>query len=359
MSMIRTAGVCVMAAICAMGVGCEDKESSIRLNGAGATFPAPLYKRWVTEYEKVQPGVRIDYESVGSGAGIRTITEKSSHFGASDAPLKPSEVEKMGGESAIVEFPSVAGSVVMIYNLPDVEGQLNLTGDLIADIYLGKVTNWNDSRIVELNPEMSLPDLAITPAYRTDGSGTTFVFTNYLSTQSEAFKSTVGSGKQVQWQFGQGGKGNEGVTQVVQQTTGGIGYVEDKYAKQNGQATAAIKNLAGKFVTSSPASVAAAGAGASEKMSGSQLAADIWNQPGDESYPIAAFTYLIVYKDLNNLPNKQAAQRLVEYLWWITHEGQQIAESMNYAPLAPAVQAKVEAVLKTLTYKGQALVINP
>ena len=369
MSMIRTFSVVLIAAVAFFAVGCEKKgetqtggegetATNVRLNGAGATFPAPLYKRWVTEYEAVKPGVRVDYESVGSGAGIRTITAKTSHFGASDAPLKASELEKMGGESAVVEFPSVAGAVVVIYNVPGVSGDLKLTGDLIADIYLGKVTNWNDSRISLLNPGVEMPDLTITPAYRTDGSGTTFVFTNYLSTQSDEFKSTIGTGKQVQWQFGQGGKGNEGVTQVVQQTKGGIGYVEDKYAKQNGQATAAIKNLSGKFVKASPDAVAAAGAGASGQMSGNLLAANIWNQPGDESYPIAAFTYLIVYSDLNNMPDKATAQHLVDFLWWVTHDGQAMASDMNYAPLAPAVQTKVEAALKTLTYKGEALEIG-
>jgi phosphate transport system substrate-binding protein len=369
MNINRALSVSLVAFAAFCTLGCEKKDgaqngggtessATVRLNGAGATFPAPLYKRWVTEYEAVKPGVRVDYESVGSGAGIRTITAKTSHFGASDAPLKASELEKMGGESAVIEFPSVAGAVVMIYNVPGMDVDLKLTGDLIADIYLGKVTNWNDARIAALNPGIEMPDLTITPAYRTDGSGTTFVFTNYLSTQSDEFKSTVGTGKQVQWKFGQGGKGNEGVTQVVQQTKGGIGYVEDKYAKQNGQATAAVKNLAGKFVKASPDSVAAAGAGASDQMSGNLLAADIWNQPGDESYPIAAFTYLIVYSDLNNMSDKAAAQHLVDFLWWVTHDGQAMAADMNYAPLAPAVQAKVEAALKTLTYNGQALKVG-
>lgn len=329
--------------------------STVRLSGAGASFPAPLYSRWVTEYESVRPNVRIDYQSVGSGAGIATIANKTSHFGASDAPLRKSELDKMGGPEAVVEFPSVAGSVVLISNLPEEVGQLKLTGDLIADIYLGNVTSWRDPRIVELNPDAPLPDLTITPVYRTDGSGTSFVFTSYLCTQSDAFKSTIGSGKQVQWKVGQGGKGNEGVTQVVQQTRGGFGYVEDKYAKQNGQPTALVQNHAGRFVSSSPESVAAAGAGAAGQMSGQQLAADIWNQPGEEAYPIAAFTYLIVYQDLNNLPDKQAAQELAAFLWWATHEGQKFAVEMSYAPLAPAVQAKVEVVLKTLSYKGEAL----
>jgi len=352
----------LFAAIAVLAHGCEDASNSgptsMRLSGAGATFPAPLYKRWVTEYEQIKSHVRIDYESVGSGAGIATITNKTSHFGASDAPLKSSELENMGGEANVVEFPSVAGSVVIIYNLPDVSGQLKLTGELIADIYLGEVSTWNDPRIAELNPGIELPETTITPVYRTDGSGTTFVFTNYLATQSEAFKSTVGAGKQVQWTIGQGGKGNEGVTQVVQQTKGGFGYVEDKYAKQNGQSTAAIRNRAGNFISSSPESVAAAGAGAADQMSGNLLAADIWNQPGDNAYPIAAFTYLIVYKDLNNLASQEAAQNLVDFLWWVTHDGQQMAADMGYAPLAPAVQAKVESAIKSLTYKGQSLQVG-
>lgn len=350
---------CCIAAMALTLTGCGDSDN-VTLQGAGASFPAPLYQRWVTEYDSVVPDVQVNYESVGSGAGIRAITKKTSDFGASDAPLNAQELEAMGGAENVVEIPSVAGSVVLIYNLPDVEGDLRLTGELIADIYLGKVTSWRDPRIAQLNPGLNLPDTTITPVYRTDGSGTTFVFSSYLATQSSEFKEAVGQpSKQVNWSVGQGGKGNEGVTQAVQQTQGGLGYVEDKYAKQNKQPTAAIRNRSGRFIRSTPETVAAAGAGAADEMSGNILAADIWNQPGEDAYPIAAFTYLIVYQDLNNLPTKQEAQHLADFLWWATHDGQAIAKEMGYAPLAPKVQAKVEAALKTLNYKGEALSIGP
>lgn len=347
-------------------VACDSNDGNtaggadIRLSGAGATFPAPLYKRWVTEYDSVVSNVRVDYEAIGSGGGVKSITDKTVHFGASDAPLKTSNIEDMGGADKIAEIPSVAGSVVAIYNLPTVDKatRLRLTGEILSNVYLGKITKWNDPAITAINPGIELPDATITPVYRTDGSGTTHVFTSYLCTQNEDFKRTVGLGKQVQWLVGQGGKGNQGVTAAVQQTNGSLGYVEHSYAKQNHLPNALMKNRSGKFVASSPASVAAAGAGAATSMSGTLLAADIWNQPGDEAYPIAAFTYLIVYNDLHNLPDKEAAQQLVKFFWWATHDGQKYAEELDYAPLAPAVRKKIEEVLKQLTYKGESLAVG-
>lgn len=367
--MIRFGWLGIFALSLTLGTaGCGDggsggdagnSNSGSRIHGAGATFPAPLYKRWVTEYDTVADGVTIDYEAIGSGGGVKSISDKTVDFGASDAPLNTEEINRMGGVDAVVEFPTVAGSVVMVFNVPGVDA-LKLTGELIADIYLGKVAKWNDPRLVELNPDADLPNLPISPVWRTDGSGTTYVFTKYLSTQSDPFKHNVGSGKAVSFNdVGKGGKGNPGVTAVVAQTAGSIGYVEYNFATQTDLPSAAVQNRAGKFVMSSPESVAAAGAGAASRLSGKQLAADIWNQPGDGAYPIAAFTYMIVYADLHNLPDKQTAQNLVDFFWWITHDGQGIAASMDYAPLAPAVQAKVEAVLKSLTYKGQALTIGP
>jgi phosphate transport system substrate-binding protein len=353
-------GVILSVAAMTLIAGCDGESSSsgeVRLNGAGASFPAPLYRRWVTEYDQVAKNVEIDYEAIGSGGGIKAITDKTVHFGASDAPLKGQEIENMGGEQAIIEFPSVAGSVVVVFNLPGISDadNLKLTGEIVADIYLGTIKRWNDARIAALNPDLSLPDTPITPVFRTDGSGTTYVFTQYLCTQSDPFKHTIGAGKQVNFKFGQGGKGNQGVTAAVQQTRGGVGYVEYNYAVQNDLASAAMRNRSGRFIKSSPESVAAAGAGAAEAMSGNLLAADIWNQPGDDAYPIAAFTYLIVYRDLGNLPDKAAAQQLVDFFWWATHDGQSIATQMDYAPLAQPVRRKVEQAIRGLTYKGQAL----
>ena len=351
---VRTAPLLLIGAV----FSATAASAATRLQGAGATFPAPLYKRLVAVYQQLQPEVLIDYQSIGSGGGISAITDKTVHFAASDAPMSKKELQRTGDEANVVEIPSCAGGVVPTYNLPGVTESLKFTGELLADIYIGKVSQWNDPAIASLNPGVQLPDLPITPVWRTDGSGTTFIFTNYLATQSDDFMFTIGMGKQVQWPTGQGGKGNEGVTAVVQQTVGGIGYVEQNYANHNRLPSGAVMNKDGSFVKASPETVSRAGAGAASGMHGQILAADIWNQSGDQAYPIASFTYLIVYKDLNNLPNKQSAQALADFLWWATHDGQQYAAQLDYAPLAPAVQQHVEEALKSLTYKGQSLEIG-
>jgi phosphate transport system substrate-binding protein len=335
-----------------------EASAETRLQGAGASFPAPFYKRLVAVYQGIEPQVKIDYQSIGSGGGILAITDKTVHFGATDAPMSKKELQAVGGEANIVEIPSCAGGVVPTYNLPGVTTSLHFTGELLADIYMGKVTEWSDPAITKLNPDVQLPKVPITPVWRTDGSGTTFIFTNYLATQSDDFVSTIGMGKQVQWPVGQGGKGNEGVTAVVQQTVGGLGYVEQSYADNNHLPYGLVKNASGEFVKASPQTVSLAGAGVVAKMQGHILAADIWNQPGEQAYPIAAFTYIIVYKDLNNLPDRETAQALADFLWWAVHDGQQYAAELDYAPLAPEVQAKVEEALKTITYKGQPLDIG-
>ncbi|MHB1155202.1 MAG: phosphate ABC transporter substrate-binding protein PstS [Phycisphaerales bacterium] len=329
--------------------------AEVRLQGAGASFPAPFYQRLVSEYQKLHPGVAIDYQSIGSGGGIKAITGKTVHFAGSDAPLNKKQMEGVGGAAAIIEIPSCAGGVVPLYNLPGVKEDLKFTGALLADIYMGKIVKWNDPAIAKLNPGVNLPDQVITPVWRTDGSGTTYVWTNYLATQSDEFKNTIGMSTQVRWPFGQGGKGNEGVTAVVKQTVGGLGYVEQGYADNNHLPYGAVANKDGKFLKASPEYVSMAGAGAVSDMEGNILAVDIWNQPGDKAYPIASFTYLIVYKNLSNLPGKAEAQALVDFLWWATHDGQKYAEGLYYAPLAPAVQKKVEAALKMLTYNGESL----
>lgn len=343
----------VMVLMIAAGVMTASAE--VRLQGSGASFPAPLYKRMVSEYQKLHPGVLIDYQSIGSGGGIRAITDKTVQFAGSDAPLSKKQIATAGGAANLVEIPSCAGGVVPTYNLPDVKQDLKFTGALLADIYMGKIAKWNDRAIAALNPGVKLPDIAITPVWRTDGSGTTFIFTHYLGTQSEAFLGAIGADAQVKWPVGQGGKGNEGVTAVVQQTVGGLGYVEQGYADNNHLPYGAVANKENKFLKASPESVSLAGAGAVSGMKGEILAANIWNQPGAGAYPIASFTYLIVYKDLNNLASQGDAQALVEFLWWATHDGQAFAAQLDYAPLATAVQEKVEMALKAITYKGQKL----
>ena len=328
-----------------------------RLQGAGATFPQPLYQRLVAEYQKLTD-VQIDYQGIGSGGGQKGIAEKTVHFAGSDAPIDKKMIAKCGGADNLVEIPSCAGGIVPAYNLPAVKKDLRFTGSVLASIYMGKIKQWNDPELAKLNPGVELPDLAITVAWRTDGSGTNFVWTHYLCTQSEEFKSTIGAGLKVQWPVGLGGKGNQGVTAKVQQTVGGIGYVEQGYADANHLAYGSIQNKAGKFVKASPESVSLAGAGVAVTMEGHMIPADIWNQPGEQTYPVASFTYLIVYKDLNNLPDKQSAQALVDFLWWATHDGQKFAPKLDYAPLAPAVQKKVEQALKAITYKGESLKIG-
>ncbi|HVT91093.1 MAG TPA: phosphate ABC transporter substrate-binding protein PstS [Tepidisphaeraceae bacterium] len=327
----------------------------VRLQGAGATFPEPLYKKWVTAYQAKSSQVMIDYQGIGSGGGIKGITEKTVDFAGSDAPLSKSELEALGGADKVVQIPSTAGGIVPAYNLPGITTELKFSGEVLADIYLGKIASWNDAKIKELNPDVNLPATAITPAWRTDGSGTNYVWTNYLATQSEEFKGSVGTGKAVKWPVGQGGKGNPGVAAIVQQTPGAIGYIEQAYADQNKIFYGSVKNKNGQFVKASPAAVSVAGAGAVEMMKGSVIAADIWNQPGDQAYPIASFTYLIVYKDLGNVKSKEQAAALVDFLKWAVHDGQQLSSELDYAPLAAGVQAKVDAAIATISYKGSAL----
>ncbi len=325
----------------------------VNLNGAGSSFVAPLVKRWVAEYEKINPTVKIDYASIGSGGGLKGIDEKTIDFAGSDAPMNRKALKAIGGAGKMVEFPSCAGGVVPAYNLPGIDKEIKFTGEILADIYAGKITNWNDSRIAKVNEGVTFPNLAITPAWRSDGSGTTFIFTNYLSTQSESFKETVGAGTAVKWPLGQGGKGNEGVTQVIQQTKGAIGYIEQGYADANKIPFGAVQNKAGKFVKSSTKTVSLAGASA--KLEGNLLADSIWNKAGEEAYPISSFTYIIIYKDMANIHDQAKAQAMVDFLSWAIHDGQKYAEELDYAPLAPEVVAKCDAALKMTTFHGDAL----
>jgi phosphate transport system substrate-binding protein len=341
-------------AVAVLGIGSSVAMAETRLSGAGATFPQPLYERWVGEYVKAHPDVKIEYGGGGSGAGIKGITEKTLDFAGSDAPMSKSELEKAGGEDNIIQVPSCAGGVVPAYNLAGVNN-LNFTGEVLAEIYMGKITTWNDPKIVALNAGVNLPATAITVAARADGSGTNYVWTNYLATQSEDFKTTIGVGKQVKWPVGQTGKGNPGVAAIIQQTPGAIGYVEENYATKNNLTFGAVQNKSGKFVKSSPETVSNAGDGAVSSITGHVISANLWNQPGDNAYPIATFTYLIVYKDLSNLKDKAQAQAMVDFLTWAMHDAQKIAPQLDYAPLSPAVQKKVDDALATITYKGEAV----
>lgn len=322
---------------------------AITLTGAGSTFVYPFFSKAFAEYSKAKPDVRVNYLSVGSGAGIKQITEKTVDFGATDGPMTDEELQKAPG---ILHIPVTLGAVAVAYNVPGVPSGLKLTPEVLAGIYLGTITKWNDPKIAALNPEAKLPDLAITPVYRSDGSGTTYIFTDYLSAVSPEWKAKVGKGKSVKWPAGLGAKGNEGVSGQIKQTPGTIGYVELAYAKQNNFPVAAIRNRDGQFVPPTPEAVTAAAAGAARAMP-EDLRVSIVNAPGASAYPIAGFTWALVYREQAD-PNKGKA--LADLLWWVIHEGQQYAAPLDYAPLPPEVVAKAEAQLKSLTAAGQPLV---
>jgi phosphate transport system substrate-binding protein len=352
--------VCLLFAIGIMGLAaCSNqggapgqepaREANINLTGAGATFPFPLYSKWVAEYQRRDPRVRINYQSIGSGGGIRQITERTVDFGASDAAMSAELLAKAPGK--LLHIPTTLGAVVVTYNVPGVTGALKLSPDVLAGIFLGDVKKWNDPKIAALNPGVTLPDQAITVVHRSDGSGTTAVFTDYLAKVSPAWKEKVGVGTSVKWPTGLGGKGNEGVTGQVKTTPGTIGYVELAYAVQNQLPYALIKNQAGQLVEPKIASITAAAAGAAADLP-EGLAVSITDAPGAEAYPIAAFTYVLVYQDSTD---RTKAGALAKFLWWAIHDGQALAAPLHYAPLPPAVVTRVEAKLKTLTAGGQPL----
>jgi phosphate transport system substrate-binding protein len=321
------------------------------LTGAGATFPYPLYSKWVFEYEKLHPGVKINYQSIGSGGGIRQISERTVDFGASDAPMSDEQLGKAKGK--LVHIPTTLGAVVMTYNVPGLSGELKLTGEVIAGMYLGEIKKWNDPKIVALNKGMSLPDTDIAIVHRSDGSGTTFVFTDYLSKAAPAWKK-VGSGTSVNWPAGLGGKGNEGVTGLVKQTPGSIGYVELVYATQNKLPMASLRNAAGQYVTASPRSISAAAAAQAAHMP-ADLRVSIVNAAGAGSYPIASFTYILLYDEQQDA---QKGKTLVEFLWWATHDGQKACEPLGYATLPAPVVARVEALLKGIKSGGKSILAS-
>jgi phosphate transport system substrate-binding protein len=301
------------------------------VTGAGATFPAPLYAKWADAYNKAT-GVRINYQSVGSGAGIRQIKAKTVDFGASDMPLKDEELEKDG----MVQFPTVIGGVVPVVNIAGLQpGQLKITGQVLGDIYLGKITKWNDAAITALNPGVPLPDAAISPVRRADGSGTTFIFTNYLSKVNAEWKTKVGEGTAVNWPTGAGGKGNEGVAAFVQRLPNSIGYVEYAYVKQNKMNFVQMKNRDGVFVNPSDDAFKAAAAGADWSKTFYQITTD---QPGKAAWPMTNPTYILMYKTQDK--PAQAATAL-KFFDWAYGNGDKAADELDYVPLPDAVKALV------------------
>lgn len=315
------------------------RGGNVSLTGAGATFPYPIYSKWFTEYGRANP-VRINYQSQGSGAGIRQITEGTVDFGASDAPMTDEELAR---RPDVLHVPSVLGAVTLAYNLPGFTGRLNLDGDVIAAIFLGQVRRWDDARIAALNPGVQLPATDILPVYRSDGSGTTYVFTDYLTTVSPAWAEGPGRGKSVRWPTGLGAKGNEGVSGQVRQSPGSVGYIELAYTEQANLPTAAVRNRAGRFVAPREDATSAAAADVD-----AQLAAhpdfrfSIVDAPGENAYPIASFTYLLIPRHVQDC---RKARAMVDVVRWALTEGGAMASELHYAPLPERMR---DAVLRTL-----------
>jgi phosphate transport system substrate-binding protein len=313
------------------------QSSGTALTGAGATFPYPLYSKWFSEYA-AKTGVKINYQPIGSGGGIQQLSQQTVDFGASDAPMTDSEMVKAKG-GPIMHIPMTLGVVAIAYNLPGLTQPLRLTGSLVADLFLGTITKWNDPRIAAVNPGVTLPASDVLVVHRTDGSGTTFIFSDYLSSVSPAWMRGPGKGKQLQWPVGLGGKGNEGVAGQLKQSAGAIGYVELAYAVQNKMATAVLKNADGQFVAPSPEGATAAAAGAIAKLPPtSDYRVSIVNAPGAAAYPIASFTWLLVYR---NPPDAAKAKILSTFVHWALTEGQNDAASLAYAPLPPALVSRL------------------
>ena len=320
----------LVAATFAFGANVQAAE----ITGAGASFPAPIYAKWADGYNKAT-GNKINYQSIGSGGGIKQITAKTVDFGASDMPLKPEVLEKDG----LMQFPTVIGGVVPVVNIAGIKpGQVKLTGQVLGDIYLGKITKWNDSAITGLNPGDALPDALISPVRRADGSGTTFIFTNYLSKVSEEWKGKVGEGTAVQWPQGLGGKGNEGVSAFVQRVAGAIGYVEYAYAKQNKLAHAIMKNAAGNFVAPDDLTFKAAAAGADWNKSA--FGEILTNQAGKDAWPITGATFILMHKVQ---PKPEQGAEALKFFEWSFKNGAKMAEELDYVALPEATIKLIHA----------------
>ena len=320
-----------LAAACALVTGVAAQTKIMKINGAGATFPNVIYSKWFSEYKKLHPDVEINYQSIGSGGGVQQITKQTVFFGASDGPMTQDQLLAAPGK--IMHFPTVLGAVVPVYNLPSVKTELHFSGAVLADIFLGRITKWNDAAIAKLNAGVTLPATDITVAHRADGSGTTYIWVDYLSKVSPEWKSKVGVASSVNWPTGVGGRGNEGVSSLVSQTPGAIGYVELIYAIQNKIAYGSVQNAAGEFVAASVAAVTAAAAEAVKAMP-ADFRVSITNAPGKGVYPISSFTWLLLYE---NAKDKAQAKTMVEFVKWALTDGQKFANDLGYAPLPEAV----------------------
>lgn len=319
-------------------------RSSVDLNGAGATFPYPIYSKWFSDYAAAT-AVRINYQSIGSGGGIKQLSEQTVDFGASDGPMSDDELAAAKG-GRVLHFPSVLGADVITYNLPEIKEPLRLTGQLVADIFLGTITKWNDARIAAENTAAKLPAEDILVVHRSDGSGTTYIFTDYLTAVSPAWAAGPGKGKSVQWPVGLGGKGNEGVAGTVKQTPGTIGYVELAYANQNKLPAAQIRNASGAYIAPTIETITAAADGAAAQMGAtSDYRVSIVNAPGANAYPISSFTWLLVYE---KQPDATKGKQLVDFMKWMYADGQTSASALDYAPLPKALATQLSERLAAI-----------
>lgn len=324
---------CAVLAGAALGSTARGQD----LTGAGATFPKQIYEKWFATYA-AKAGIQINYQAIGSGGGIKQFTEGTVDFGASDAPMSDEEMSKL--KAPAYHIPTVLGAVVMAYNLPELAKPLNLTGQVIADIYMGKVTKWNDPEIAALNRSVRLPSKDILVVHRTDGSGTTYIFSDYLSAVSPTWKAGPGTGKELNWPVGLGGKGNDGVSGQVKQVPGAIGYVELAYARQNKIPYAAVKNAAGNFVLPTIESVTDAAAAIATKLpANTDFRMSIVNAPGKSAYPISSFTYLLISQTQTNV---EKGKKLVAFIKWALHDGESMAAALDYAPLPKNVVAMLD-----------------
>lgn len=331
--------------------GCGGSEGSTRvvsLTGAGATFPYPIYSKWFDAFHQAT-GDQINYQSIGSGAGIKQYVSGTVDFGATDGPMSAAEIAKVKGR--VLHIPTVMGAVALTWNLPGVDS-LRLDGDAIAGIFGGRITRWNDPHLEALNPDANLPDRDLLVVHRSDGSGTTYIFTDYLAKVSVQWRDSVGIGKSVAWPVGLGGKGNEGVTQQIKQVPGTIGYVELIYAAENGLPTARVQNRAGSFVAPTLASVTAAGAGV-ELPDDTDFRVSITDAAGVDSYPIASYTWLLIHPDNASVENGATIKRFLE--WTLTPEARKMASELRYSPIPDNVADLVRQRLNTLTADGNPL----
>lgn len=351
--MVALSKLCV-AGFAAGGLLAGTVSAETRIQGSGATFPAPLYAKWVQAYNAGHPEVKIDYQAVGSGAGIKGITDRTVMFAGSDAPMTADQEKSAGASGAhVLHLPTVAGPVVLTYNVPGVN-ELKIDGPTLADIFLGKVEKWNDGKLNALNAGANLPDMPITVVHRSDGSGTTFIFTNYLSKVSPDWSSKAGNATAVEWPTGSAGKGNDGVAAAVKKTEGAIGYVEWAYATKQKLPYALQVNKSGKAMQASIEGVQAAAAAEAASFP-ADMKVSITDAAAADAYPIAGFTYLLVYDDLSYLKDKAAAQQLLNFILWCETDGQGMAKDQGYAALPKDAQEKVIAKLKTITFDGEAL----